>query len=79
MRDQGEELRARVVEKARRRLAQGADSDEVIEYATASLMKKLLHNPTVCLCGRRGKLRMKSSSQPRVPCSTSIKTNGQPA
>ena len=49
LRDQGEELRARVVEQARRRLAQGADSDEVIEYATASLMKKLLHNPTVCL------------------------------
>jgi glutamyl-tRNA reductase len=49
MRDHGEALRARVVEQARRRLAQGADSDEVIEYATASLMKKLLHNPTVCL------------------------------
>ena len=49
MRDQGETLRALVVEQARRRLAQGADSDEVIEYATASLMKKLLHNPTVCL------------------------------
>ena len=51
LRDQGEELRANVVEQARRRLAQGADSDEVIEYATASLMKKLLHNPTVCLRG----------------------------
>jgi glutamyl-tRNA reductase len=49
MRDQGEELRAQVVQQARRRMAQGADSDEVIEYATASLMKKLLHNPTVCL------------------------------
>jgi glutamyl-tRNA reductase len=49
MRDQGEVLRAQVVQQARRRMAQGADSDEVIEYATASLMKKLLHNPTVCL------------------------------
>jgi len=49
LRDQSEELRAKVVEQARRRLAQGADSDEVIEYATASLMKKLLHKPSVRL------------------------------
>ena len=30
-------------------LAQGADSDEVLEYATAAMMKKLLHSPSVRL------------------------------
>ncbi len=49
LREQGETARDRVLESARRRLAQGADSNEVIEYATASLMKKLLHNPSVRL------------------------------
>ena len=49
LRDRGESLRAEVLEQARRRLAQGADSDEVLEYATAALMKKLLHNPSVRL------------------------------
>ena len=37
------------MDQARRRLAQGADMDEVIEYATAALMKKMLHNPSVRL------------------------------
>ncbi|MDH3747331.1 MAG: glutamyl-tRNA reductase [Gammaproteobacteria bacterium] len=49
LRDQGEEVREQVLEQARRRLAQGANGDEVLEYATASLMKKLLHNPSVRL------------------------------
>jgi glutamyl-tRNA reductase len=49
LRDRCEEIRTEVVEQARRRLAHGADSDDVIDYATASLMKKLLHNPTVRL------------------------------
>ena len=49
LRDRSEEIRSQVVEQARRRLAQGADSDDVIEYATASLMKKLLHSPSVRL------------------------------
>jgi glutamyl-tRNA reductase len=49
IRTQGESIRNEVVEQARRRLAHGADTDEVIEYATASLMKKLLHNPSISL------------------------------
>jgi len=49
LRDQGETVREQVLEQARRRLAQGADGDEVLEYATAALMKKLLHNPSVRL------------------------------
>ena len=47
LRGYGETLREQVLEQARRRLAQGADRDEVLEYATAALMKKLLHNPSV--------------------------------
>jgi len=49
LRDQGDSIRKDVLEQARRRLAQGADVEEVIEYATAALMKKLLHNPSVRL------------------------------
>ena len=49
LRDQGESIRDAVLDQARRRLAQGANSDEVMEYATAALMKKLLHNPSVRL------------------------------
>jgi glutamyl-tRNA reductase len=49
IRSQGESIRKEVMAQARRRLEHGADSDEVIEYATASLMKKLLHNPSISL------------------------------
>lgn len=49
LRDQADAVREQVLEQARRRLAQGADGDEVLEYATAALMKKLLHNPSVRL------------------------------
>lgn len=49
LRDRGDALRAEVMQQARRRLAKGADSDEVLEYVTASLLKKLLHQPTVKL------------------------------
>ena len=49
LRSHGEALRAQVLEQARRRLAQGADRDEVLEYATAALLKKLLHRPSVRL------------------------------
>jgi len=49
LRDRGDGLRHQVLEQARRRLARGADSDEVLEYATASLLKKLLHKPSVQL------------------------------
>jgi glutamyl-tRNA reductase len=49
LRDHGDELRAQVLEQARRRLAKGADSDEVLEYVTSALLKKLLHQPSVRL------------------------------
>lgn len=49
LRDQGDAFRAQVMEQARKRLAQGANSDEVLQYATAALMKKLLHQPSVRL------------------------------
>jgi glutamyl-tRNA reductase len=49
LRDQGESIRAEVLAQARRRLAQGAESADVLEYATAALVKKLLHNPSVRL------------------------------
>jgi glutamyl-tRNA reductase len=49
LRDQGEALRREVLAQARRRLGRGADSVEVLEYATAALMKKLLHAPSVQL------------------------------
>jgi glutamyl-tRNA reductase len=49
LRDHGDSLRAQVLEQARRRLAKGADSDEVLEYVTSALLKKLLHQPSVRL------------------------------
>ena len=49
LRDQGDALRREVMQQARRRLAKGMDSDEVLEFVTASLLKKMLHQPTVRL------------------------------
>ena len=49
LRDHGDDLREQVLEQARRRLAKGADSDEVLEYVTSALLKKLLHQPSVRL------------------------------
>jgi len=49
IRDQGDEIRNEVLRQARLRLNKGADGDEVLEYATASLLKKLLHKPSVRL------------------------------
>ena len=49
LREQADALRDEVLAQARRRLAQGADGGEVLEYATAALMKKLLHHPSVRL------------------------------
>jgi len=49
LRDRGDSLRAEVMQQARKRLAKGADGDEVVEFVTASLLKKLLHRPTVRL------------------------------
>ncbi len=49
LRDHAEELRGQVLDQARRRLAKGADKDEVLDYATSALLKKLLHHPSVRL------------------------------
>ncbi len=49
LRDHGEAIREEVLAQARRRLSKGLDSEEVLEFATAALMKKLLHSPSVRL------------------------------
>jgi len=47
--DYGDTLRDEVLAQAKRRLRKGADADEVLEYATAALLKKMLHQPSVRL------------------------------
>ena len=49
LRDHADDIRSQVLDKARRRLAKGADGDEVLEFVTSSLIKKLLHLPSVRL------------------------------
>lgn len=49
LRDHGDTLRNEVLAQGRRRLRKGAESEEVLEYVTAALMKKLLHQPSVRL------------------------------
>ena len=49
LREHGQTIRDGVLVEAQRRLNKGVDSREVIEFATASLLKKLLHNPSVRL------------------------------
>jgi len=49
LREHGESIRDDVLAQARRRIAKGVDSSDVLEFATAALMKKLLHNPSVRL------------------------------
>ncbi len=49
LRDHGDAIRNEVLKRARLRLSKGADKDEVLEYATASLLKKMLHRPSVRL------------------------------
>ena len=49
LRDHGDALRNQVLEQARRRLAKGTDPDEVLEFVTSSLLKKILHQPSVRL------------------------------
>jgi glutamyl-tRNA reductase len=49
LRNHAQAIRDEVLRDAERRLNKGVDSHEVIEYATASLMKKLLHQPSVRL------------------------------
>ncbi len=49
LRDHCDMLRGEVLDQARRRLAKGADQDEVLEYVTSALLKKVLHLPSVRL------------------------------
>jgi glutamyl-tRNA reductase len=49
LREQSDEIRQQVLKQAMKRLHGGADGDEVLEYLSASLMKKLLHQPSVRL------------------------------
>ncbi len=49
LRESSDLLRDEVNAQARRRLARGESAEDAVEYATAALMKKLLHKPSVAL------------------------------
>ena len=49
LRDSHEAVRKQVAKKARKRMARGESAEDAIEFATASLMKKILHKPSVAL------------------------------
>ncbi len=49
LREHAETLRGEVLRDAEKRLAKGVGTDEVMDYVTAALMKKLLHRPSVRL------------------------------
>ena len=49
LREQSDVLRKQVLDQAKRRLNSGSNGEEVLEYLSASLMKKLLHQPSVRL------------------------------
>ena len=49
LRDHGELLREEVLRQGKRRLERGAPAEEVLEYVASSLLKKLLHQPSVRL------------------------------
>jgi len=49
LREQSETMRDAVNAQAQRRLARGESASDAIEYATAALMKKILHGPSVAL------------------------------
>ncbi|MGB5255649.1 MAG: glutamyl-tRNA reductase [Woeseiaceae bacterium] len=49
LRENSEHIRDEVNAQARRRLARGETAEDAIEYATAALMKKMLHKPSVAL------------------------------
>jgi len=49
LRDNTEAVRKQVAAKALQRLGRGASPEEAIEFATAALMKKILHQPSVTL------------------------------
>ncbi|MEM1173309.1 MAG: glutamyl-tRNA reductase [Pseudomonadota bacterium] len=49
LREQAESIRGSVLLQAEKRIAQGVDTREIVEYTTAAVMKKLLHTPSVRL------------------------------
>jgi glutamyl-tRNA reductase len=49
LRDNNEAARKQVAKKARKRMARGESAEDAIEFATAALMKKMLHKPSVAL------------------------------
>lgn len=49
LRDHGSMVRNEVLKQARIQLNKGTNSNDVLEYATASLLKKMLHQPSVRL------------------------------
>jgi glutamyl-tRNA reductase len=49
LREQSQTIRDEVNAQARKRLARGESADDAIEFATAALMKKMLHGPSVSL------------------------------
>ncbi len=49
LREQSERIREEVNSRALRRIARGESAEDAIEFATAALMKKLLHNPSIAL------------------------------
>ncbi|MDH5617056.1 MAG: glutamyl-tRNA reductase [Gammaproteobacteria bacterium] len=49
LRDNNEAMRKQVARKARKRMARGESAEDAIEFATAALMKKILHQPSVAL------------------------------
>ena len=49
LRETHEEVRKQVAKQARKRMRRGESAEDAIEFATASLMKKILHRPSVVL------------------------------
>jgi glutamyl-tRNA reductase len=49
LRETNEEVRKQVAKQARKRMRKGESPEDAIEFATASLMKKMLHKPSVAL------------------------------
>ena len=76
LRTHGQSIRDDVTKQARRRMAAGLSAEDAIEYAAASMMKKLLHNPSVN-CGKPVKPLTKTSSKRRASCSTSKRTSNR--
>ena len=49
LRDVNEEVRKQVARQALKRMRKGESAEDAIEFATAALMKKMLHKPSVAL------------------------------